>query len=230
MANKKIVILVPGIMGSQLYDGDELIWPGSTGDYAFGYSESKFQKLLKPNLIPQGVIESYYFNQYADIINPLKSMGFQRMSDPHTLPQGNHRGLYIFPYDWRKDNRISANELASFIDRIYHASQNNPLDITLLCHSMGGLVSRYYLESEALKSKKGLEKISQVIFMGTPHRGSTKAFFYLQGERAMLWMDADQVRRLSNHNNPSFSSLYQLLPTIDFPSIYERRGDRKSVV
>ena len=44
-------------------------------------------------------------------------------------------------------------------------------DIVLICHSMGGLVARYYVEKLG-----GNDKVQRVITCGTPHRGSTLAY------------------------------------------------------
>ena len=226
MGLKKIIILVPGIMGSQLFDRQKnLIWPGNLWRYIRGYSDEQFRQIMQPDLFADGVIESYYFDQYIDIINPLKKWGFAEMSEPKQLPteHPDHepRGLYIFSYDWRKDNRLAAAKLADVVDAMHNAkSPEDTLEITLLCHSMGGLLSRYYLESDALSGRQGLQKVDRIVFMGTPHHGAPKAIFYIRGEEKMLWLKKEQVKLLADY--PEYLSVYQLLPTPALACLFEQ--------
>ena len=61
-----------------------------------------------------------------------------------------NKNFFKFPYDWRRDNRSSARRLKKFVDVHLKAwresSGNDEAKVILLAHSMGGLVSRYYLE------------------------------------------------------------------------------------
>ena len=65
-------------------------------------------------------------------------------------PEDQAANFYHFPYDWRRDNQVSAKILKKLLDkrlkrwREYSGNQN--AKVILLAHSMGGLVSRYYLE------------------------------------------------------------------------------------
>ena len=43
--------------------------------------------------------------------------------------------------------------------------------VDLVCHSMGGLVARYYM-----KYLGGASKVNQVVYVATPHRGTTWAY------------------------------------------------------
>ena len=47
--------------------------------------------------------------------------------------------LYTFPYDWRVDLFETARMLADKLDQIY---QTGAKQITIVAHSMGGLVAR----------------------------------------------------------------------------------------
>lgn len=219
----KVVILLPGILGSNLYKGDKLVWPGTTWELKFGYSKERFLEILDPNLEPRGVVESYYQSQYMDILRPLESEGmrFSRIAQPNQVSStADFKGLYIFAYDWRKDNREAARKLADVVDKMIETAPG--LEIILLCHSMGGLVARYYLESEELQPRQGLAKVKQVIFMGTPHQGAPKALSYIFGKKPNLWLSKDQARELAAQ--PMFNSIYQLLPV---PGFHFLRSDVK---
>lgn len=82
--------------------------------------------------------------------------------------------FYHFPYDWRRDNRANANILKSLLDkrlkRWREFSGNKDAKVILLAHSMGGLISRYYLEVLG-----GWQDCKTLFTFGTPYRGSVDA-------------------------------------------------------
>ncbi|MEU1401887.1 hypothetical protein ABZ471_05880 [Streptomyces sp. NPDC005728] len=96
-------------------------------------------------------------------------------------------GQYVpFAYDWRLSNRLTAQDLKERIgrelsrwreqvDRHYPDRADEP-KVILVCHSMGGLVGRYYLECLG-----GRETARTLVTLGTPHRGAAKAVRFLTG-------------------------------------------------
>src|SRR4026207_661507 len=101
MAN--VAIVIPGIMGSVLELQGEVIWPGSPLDLYLPYN--KMPKLMDPNLVATDVIRSVSISvQYQKLIDDLGKCGFREAGNPKTL--------YVFPYDWRKDNVLAAKKLA----------------------------------------------------------------------------------------------------------------------
>ena len=204
------VILVPGIMGSVLRDGNELVWPGSPAELLLPYKH--MVQLLKPELQATDVIRSVSISkQYKDILDSLEGAGFHERGQPPTL--------LAFPYDWRKDNALAAEGLADAVEQLA-----KPLDaraeITLLAHSMGGLVSRYYLESGLYKERRGFSTVKRLITMGTPHLGSPLALTAALGQEKRLFLSAKQVQTLANDKN--FPALYQLLPPPGVPFAWDR--------
>jgi pimeloyl-ACP methyl ester carboxylesterase len=91
--------------------------------------------------------------------------------------------LFSFPYEWRNSNFDSAAILKSRIDQIKENTGKNQVDI--VAHSMGGLVARAYMDSVEYEND-----IDQLIFLGTPHRGATKAYG--------MWEGADFGKGLEN--------------------------------
>ena len=79
-----------------------------------------------------------------------------------------------FPYDWRASNRWAAEALDAFIRPKLHDWRKGDggadAKLWLVCHSMGGLVARYFLEHLG-----GAAITRRLITLGTPHRGSPKA-------------------------------------------------------
>ena len=132
--------------------------------------------------------------------------------------------MFVCPYDWRKDNRLSAEKLAGLIDEA-NAKHSGTGEILLVAHSMGGLVSRYYLESGAYKDRPGYSAVRQLITLGTPHRGSPLALTAVQGKEKRLWLNADQVLQVAS--DPRYPSLYQLLPPKGEPFAWDRSAESK---
>jgi pimeloyl-ACP methyl ester carboxylesterase len=159
------------------------------------------EQLLTPGLVARDVIRSYYFStQYQGIIGDLERWGFRESEAPPTL--------YVFPYDWRMPNEDSADKLAALLDKI--AADHSQVNVTILGHSMGGLIARYYLESGKYAGRQGLARVDQLLTLGTPHRGAPVALIRILGHEKVLWLSAAQVKQAANH--PLFPSAYQLLP------------------
>jgi hypothetical protein len=119
------------------------------------------------------------------------------------------QNFFEFPYDWRRDNRAAARQLArkshNWLKSWRERSGNAEAKLVLIGHSMGGLVSRYFLEV-----LDGWKDTRLLITFGTPYRGSLNALdFIVNGMRKKLGpvtlVDLTGLLR-------SFTSVYQLLP------------------
>ena len=128
-----VVVLLPGIMGSVLELGNEVVWPGSVGNLL--WSEYKqMDKLLKPELKATDVIRSFSISeQYGSLIRDLGTCGFHEAGPKPTL--------FVCPYDWRKDNALAAGVLADKVDAAV-AMHGADTEVSIVAHSMGGLVAR----------------------------------------------------------------------------------------
>ena len=81
------------------------------------------------------------------------------------------RDLFVAFYDWRKSVKDSASMyLKPWIDRARQRS--GARKVVLVGHSMGGLVSRSYIQSRAYAGD-----VAELITVGTPHRGSAEAYY-----------------------------------------------------
>lgn len=67
-----------------------------------------------------------------------------------------------------QDVRESASELKDYVDRVLSKTGAEKVDI--ICHSEGGLVSKYYI-----KYLGGADKVDDLVTIATPHRGTTIA-------------------------------------------------------
>jgi pimeloyl-ACP methyl ester carboxylesterase len=139
----------------------------------------------------------------------MEACGFRERDNPKTL--------YVFAYDWRKSNYETAGKLANYIDDI-RAEHSGDLEVTLVAHSMGGLVSRCYLESGEFGGRPGFGCVRMLITMGTPHRGAPAALLFAAGTKKKLFLSASQVGQLAN--DPRYPSTYELLPPEGEPFVW----------
>jgi hypothetical protein len=206
-----ILVFIPGTLGSELWDGDDKVWPGSLLEGLGGFSEKRFEQLLKPGLEPRDIVRSA-----GGIIGIYRSWidAFQAISrDGSTIfreePVGGlPKTLHVFAYDWRVDLRNSAQRLAGFLDDIVKKTPD--VDIKLICHSMGGVLARYFLESGQYTNQAAFPKISLLATLGTPHNGAPVAFAGAVGLHKASFLSVAQTRYLAN--DARYPSLYQLFP------------------
>jgi pimeloyl-ACP methyl ester carboxylesterase len=194
------VVLVPGILGSVLELNGEVIWPGSVLN-VFITRYDKMDKLLDPALRARDIIRKVFvFAQYQDLMQDLERLGFHEAGAAPTL--------FACPYDWRRANEESAKTLAEVLDRA--AGLHADADITLIGHSMGGLVARHYLESGLFAARPGFAAVTRFVSLAVPHFGAAKALGAVMGMEREAFLAPDQVKVLADDER--YPSAYQLLP------------------
>lgn len=202
-----IAILIPGIMGSVLKLGDEVIWPGPVSSLVFPFA--KMAELMREDLVATDCIRTFSFtNQYQALIDDFAACG---------LSEGAGT-LVIAAYDWRKDNALSAQKLADHIDAA-RTRHGEGVKIILVAHSMGGLVSRFYFESNQFQGRPGFPNVTHLITLGTPHNGAALALALVLGQQKRLFLSKDQV--LQATSDPRYPAAYQLLPKRGEPFAWE---------
>jgi pimeloyl-ACP methyl ester carboxylesterase len=204
----RVAVLIPGIMGSVLElpspDGTrDVVWPGSVASLVLPFN--KMAQLMSDDLVATDVIRRVSFSvQYQQIIDDLARCGFREKA------QGGQRPtLYLCPYDWRRDNALAADVLADKVDAAV-AEHGAGTQVSLIGHSMGGLVGRCYLESGDYIARPGFSAVRELFTLGTPHRGAPLALSAALGQEKRLFLNAAQVCQLASDTR--FTSLYQLLP------------------
>lgn len=117
--------------------------------------------------------------------------------------------LVCFGYDWRLSNKLNAERLKSIVEPVLESwraqgSEFKNAELVFICHSMGGLVARWYVERLG-----GADVTRKVITIGTPHRGSVKALEGLiNGIRKGIGPFSIPLTDMAR----SFPSMYELLP------------------
>ena len=187
-----VVVLLPGITGSALAKDGKEFWAPSGG--AVLRNLLSLGTALKQGLLTQE--DDWTAPDLGDGVSATRLM-----PDVHMLPGvwkidgygeieaflratfdlepgGN---FFPFPYDWRRDNRASASLLKKKTDRWladWRARPGNEnAQLVLIGHSMGGLISRYFVEALG-----GWVDTRAVITFGTPFYGSLNALdFMLNG-------------------------------------------------
>lgn len=227
---KKILVFVPGIMGSTLfYDlptngviTRKYLW--SENVYESLSTLSKNPSLFKwdgnSNISvgpPLNFIKIpfifYKSDLYYSIINTLK--GFSNYD------------FDVFVYDWRKDIQYIGRDLNKWCKEKYGVENNalnkqnetDEIKFSFVAHSMGGLIVSQALLTGAINPKN----VEKFITIGTPFKGSPNAFRalfdtgYLKGldilELALNFRrNRRECHKILLEATQSFTSIYELLP------------------
>lgn len=220
-----LVIFLPGIGGSVLSRGGRPLWGGTWRAMANAVARGGLTALridadngdddLGDGIEVEAVVDGVHVLPGLWKIDAYGGFCSMLVSCVGLTPGEN---FVLFPYDWRRDNRVSARRLQRFIGRWLPAwrekSGNADARVVLIAHSMGGLVARHYVEC-----LEGWRTTRRLFTIGTPHRGSLDALGYLVNGYAKrigpLHVDATLPLR-------SFASVHQLLPT--FPCVESGEG------
>ena len=197
------IILIPGMMGSVLKRTTIELFP----DYPDGFPGARERHLLlKDNIgderpihqrtvVPSDVFRDYffsiggYFDYYEKLIKFLKNdLGYVEYNAVNRPERRTHAGcdmsqtnadLFLFAYDWRNKNELSARDLRDFVlcvRELYGGSNNPNFRFQILAHSNGGLVARrYILEGMYGTSQNYNPYVERMITLGSPWLGAPKA-------------------------------------------------------
>jgi hypothetical protein len=200
------IVLLPGIMGSELVDsGGNVVWGMKFGLLARQVALGDvFSRLALP---PGGTDDGVRASRLLQL--PVK-IPFLTGIEPYPhLQRGlekvalRPRAVTTFPFDWRRSIEHSARELAVKARAHLAAWQAEwaglPLQerrnlpeprLTLVAHSMGGLVARWFAEVEG-----GRDIVRRIITLGTPFAGSLNAVRILSsGQLLPFGLLADAIR------------------------------------
>jgi pimeloyl-ACP methyl ester carboxylesterase len=216
-----LIVILPGILGSVLERDGAPIWDHSLaamrhlmpprrlvdalrlesgiGDHAPGDGVRAVGLIKGLHIVP-GL---WSIDGYAGLLRYLRKT--------LDLDRGN---LLTFPYDWRLSNIVNATRLARAVeDKLSDWRQTVPdAQVIYICHSMGGLIARYYLDVLG-----GHATARRLITIGTPHQGAAKAAVALslglapaaRGRLGRFGSFLDELGEVL----AEFPSVHQLLPT-----------------
>jgi pimeloyl-ACP methyl ester carboxylesterase len=228
------VILIHGFLGSKLRNArtDEIVW----GGYINAIRRARTDGLDLPidstdlsrnrdDIVSYDIVESVFgVKFYAPIMNVLRDVGGYRQGDINNpRPEDT---LFIYNYDWRRDNVESAVGLGRAIQRIKERLHAPDMRFDIVAHSMGGLVAQYYLEygTEDVIGRvgsnpvtwAGAPNVGRLVLIGTPLRGTLRAFRTL---------NTGFSRTMSPAVVFTMPSIYQLLPSDGRIHLIDPRGN-----
>lgn len=212
-----IVVLLPGLTGSVLRKDGKDLWGPSVGALlkAALSGGGRLRSLVLRDDPPDrddlgdGVTATRLFPDVHLIPGLWKIDGYSRIAGRLKKSFGlvEGRNYFELPYDWRRDNRVAARQLArkahAWLAAWRTSSGNAEARLVLVAHSMGGLVARAFLEL-----LDGWRVTRALVAFGTPFRGSPNALDALcsgvrRGPFGMV--DLTALTR-------SCTSVHQLLP------------------
>lgn len=204
---RKPVVVVPGFMGTELWRGDQMLWPNVRRLFA---DPGTFALLAAGDLEPRRLTR-----EVVVVPNLLKIDSYNRLVDFLEEELGYRSGgdLLQFPYDWRQDLRLTAGRLSEAIGR--WREEQGHLRVTIIAHSVGCLVSRYFVERLG-----GGDQVERLILMGGPLRGTPKMFLALLLGQGLLpfGLLSDRVRATV----ATFPSCYQVVPL--YRCVFDQSG------
>ena len=215
------VIVVPGIKGSTLLDEYEVpfkdVWsaPKDLWRAVINRGRKRYERIAmhphdpryearEPARVRAG---SMFEIIYEDLIEELREELSERSGD-RTVP------VYPFGYDWRMPLAETERHLSDFVhevidrtklllhyDEVGYGSQPK---VSLVGHSMGGLIIAGYLES------CGGELVNKVVTVGSPFQGSCEAV-----EKIITGKGANSGSSRERKAARMTPALYHLLPSFE---------------
>jgi len=173
------VLIVPGILGTELKKGDETLWADparmltSISDnfmdpLAFNKDLTSSDSVVSVSNVIKSEIA---FNYTEGLINEFQGQGYVE-----------NQNLFLFSYDWRygvsgkyadgspngEAGRTNSDLLKDKIQQILTQTGSSKIDV--IAHSNGGLVVKKYVMDNPTNNK-----INKAVFVGVPNTGAPKA-------------------------------------------------------
>jgi hypothetical protein len=204
-ADRPIVVILPGVMGSHLQaTGGDRVWFDPADIATGGLSKIEWGQ-------PSVEAEELFAMFYGKVC--------QYLADSHRVEP--------FPYDWRQPLDVLAERLGEFLDRLMKQTKQ---PIRLLAHSMGGLVVRaciYKRRSviDALMAREG----ARLVMLGTPNQGAHSMVENVIGKgdtlRTLVRLDLTHDMQQVLDIVAGFRGALQLLPKPGFVDMFQGQSD-----
>ena len=155
------LIVLPGLLGSNLEAGGKRIWLGLR--LLGGFDQLRYQPAGADGVLPDGPIGLVY----GALIDHLKKS----------------HDVVAFDFDWRRPIEEEASRLADEVERQLKARESSGQPVRLIAHSMGGVVARtMQLERPAVWQRLMAHSAARLLMLGTPNGGSWAPMQALTGD------------------------------------------------
>jgi tetratricopeptide (TPR) repeat protein len=159
--NRPAVIVLPGILGSNIARDGKRIWLGIR--LIGGLKKLAWDRATAPRFTPDGPIATVYDGL------------IEHLAATHEVIE--------FSYDWRRPVEDEARRLADVVDAALSKREASQQPVRLLAHSMGGLVSRtLQLERPDVWGRMMARPGARLLMLGTPNFGSWAPMQTLSGD------------------------------------------------
>lgn len=234
---KRPIIVIPGILGSELLHQDtgKLAWPAifRASPYNLVLPTSPDLDANRDKLRPGKIIEGLKFARilpevyvYRGLLDALRQYGGYQEGDWDNPPaNGDADTFYVFSYDWRRDNVETARLFIRRLESLKQKLNRPDLRFNIVAHSMGGIISRYAAMygdrdlpadgSTPVPDWSGARHIQRIMMMGVPNEGCMDAmatilrgYSLTEGLRPRLRLFSALSKELAF----SCPSVFQILP------------------
>ncbi len=160
-ADVPALIVLPGILGSNLKAGKDRVW--LAWRLANGFQRLAYDPASPVKVTEDGPIDSFY----EDLI--------RFMSNDHDVSS--------CAFDWRRPMEDAASVLADVVEKALDARKTTGKPVRLIAHSMGGLVART-MQIIRPKTWKRMMEVpgARLLMLGTPNGGSFAPMQMLSGD------------------------------------------------
>lgn len=215
---KNVLVLVPGLYGSTLSDEQgkrvfETFTQGLWGSTPMAIHDVDLKIPRATALRADGILEG------VDIIPGIYSVDAYGKSLRYFQKKyGDHAIVIAFHYDWRRDISIPVKALDELLQSLRKSGAKS---ISLVGHSLGALISSYYLRyggqsvDLAVEDWRGCDIVDSAILAAPAYRGAMSAFKDFARGTAL----GPSKKQLDATTIGSLITFYQFLPQAD-PTLY----------
>ena len=210
------VIIVPGLLGTELKNDEGLLWLdlermlSDIGDsfmdkLAFSSNSKSMNDMTADNIVRIAkLFGADAFNYSGNLINSLITQGYSEGTSSNDT-------LFVLPYDWRygvsgimPSGSTTVDLLKQKIADVVEQTGSDKVDI--IAHSTGGLIVKKYVIDNSND-----HYINKAVFVGVPNTGAPKAVQSLiEGDNAGIpWLSSKEMKKLF----VNFPIAYDLIPS-----------------